>query len=60
MAVNNDDVLAANENINDNSSLSHQSLASSTRSVASSILEYRIENGRTITLKTRVQSTQRR
>ncbi|KAI3538870.1 methyltransferase domain-containing protein [Colletotrichum abscissum] len=47
MAVNNDDVLAANENVNDNSSVSHQSLASSTTSVASSILEYRIENGRT-------------
>ncbi|KAK1453332.1 methyltransferase domain-containing protein [Colletotrichum melonis] len=35
------------QNVNDNSSVSHQSLASSTTSVASSILEYRIENGRT-------------
>ncbi|KAK0382328.1 methyltransferase domain-containing protein [Colletotrichum limetticola] len=35
------------QNVDDNSSVSHQSLASSTTSVASSILEYRIENGRT-------------
>ncbi|KAK1658481.1 S-adenosyl-L-methionine-dependent methyltransferase [Colletotrichum godetiae] len=44
MAIKNDDVLAADENVNDNSS---QSLVSSTTSVASSVLEYRIENGRT-------------
>ncbi|OHE91145.1 methyltransferase domain-containing protein [Colletotrichum orchidophilum] len=47
MATQNNDHLAVDETETDGSSVSHSSLASSTTSVTSSILEYRIENGRT-------------
>ncbi|KAK1516462.1 methyltransferase domain-containing protein [Colletotrichum abscissum] len=47
MQTTNDEHLAADETDTDGSSVSNASLASSTTSVTSSILEYRIENGRT-------------
>ncbi|KAK1975086.1 methyltransferase domain-containing protein [Colletotrichum cereale] len=43
----NDAVIIADDDIDDGSSVSRQSLASSTTSVTSSIYDYRLENGRT-------------
>ncbi|KAF9881227.1 putative methyltransferase domain-containing protein [Colletotrichum karsti] len=46
-AIDNRNVLAADETTDDGASVSGESLASSTASVSSSVLDYRIENGRT-------------
>ncbi|KAK2041973.1 methyltransferase domain-containing protein [Colletotrichum somersetense] len=46
-ALDNDDILAADEAADDGASLNQESVASSTTSVTSSVLDYRIENGRT-------------
>ncbi|KAK1960019.1 methyltransferase domain-containing protein [Colletotrichum sublineola] len=40
-------IIAAEDDIDDGSSVSHQSFASSTASLSESILDYRLENGRT-------------
>ncbi|KZL79825.1 methyltransferase domain-containing protein, partial [Colletotrichum incanum] len=47
VADGNTDILAADDVTDDESSVSRESLASSTTSITSSILEYRLENGRT-------------